>query len=241
MLTRIKVPLDKELKHYLINFVNKNKDELIWNVPYGAVASYTDIDTSGKDLRPELNVPIGQQVVSRGRRSITLDRMATLADDNSKVQYLGLEFIETIFSAYPDIDRTKFRVGREGNKADWDTHMLTCVYNTTDKPSHGVHVHLDANADDGYYQIRMNYMVQSPINGGNPTIDKNIFDNDGNVKKRFSLTEENISEDEGYWMMPTIWAHGCMPVEGERFRLLLSLSFHVEPEYFNNYMVVNYG
>jgi len=229
--TKFKINLDKDFKNYLINFVDTYKNDIVWRCPTHSTRHF--IDTSGL----ESHITDNQHPhMNRGRRSITLGDIAKIVG-NEKVFDLRESFLDKLFKEHNDLDRNKFRLTEKYSKT-WESSMLSVVYETTDKPSHGVEPHYDNDAKDGWITVRINYLVQKAKEGGEIIIDKNLLEN---REAGIHLKQEDVEEDEGYMMMPSKWAHGCNPVRGKVIRILLSILMRVEPDYFKNYLEPNYG
>jgi len=239
--TKFKIKLDKDFKNYLINFVDTYKNDNVWTCPTHNTRHF--IDTSGL----ESHVPDNKHPhKNRGRRSITLGDIAKIVD-NEQVFDLREELLDKLFQTHDDLDRNKFRL-TEKYTTTWDSSMLSVVYETTDKPSHGVEKHYDNDAKDGWITVRINFLVQKAKEGGEILIDKTLQKNKVEENdtpfdswRKARLKQEDVEEDEGYMMMPSKWAHGCNPVSGKTIRILLSILMRVEPDYFNNYLEPNYG
>ena len=78
-----------------------------------------------------------------------------------------------------------------------------------------VHQHKDKN-ETGYQHVRINYLIQKSIDGGNPVIDG---------------VEYSMEENEAWINFAAIWEHGSIPVKGNRDRIVLSLGKLIsEPE-----------
>jgi hypothetical protein len=81
-----------------------------------------------------------------------------------------------------------------------------------------VHEHKDSRANNGFYHVRINFLVQKPISGGMPVIEKQIY-----------LVEENQS-----WLnLASEWVHSSTPVVGDKERIVLSLGKYVNPKDIN--------
>jgi hypothetical protein len=78
-----------------------------------------------------------------------------------------------------------------------------------------VHPHTDPRHENGYYHIRLNFLIQKPEIGGNPVIDH---------------VEYQIKEGESWINYASEWWHASTPVEGNRYRVVLSLGAYVNPE-----------
>ena len=71
-----------------------------------------------------------------------------------------------------------------------------------------VHPHLDG-APDGFYHVRINYMVSKPNVGGLPVVN--------------NLKLDNIEEGDSWLNLANIWNHYSTPVVGDKDRIVLSL------------------
>jgi len=83
--------------------------------------------------------------------------------------------------------------------------------------SHGgsVHQHKDPRHENGYYHIRLNFLVQKPTIGGTPIID-NI--------------EYPMNEGDSWINYASEWNHASSPVSGDRSRIVLSLGAYIHPD-----------
>ena len=81
-----------------------------------------------------------------------------------------------------------------------------------------VHKHKDSRANNGFYHVRINFLVQKPISGGMPVIEEQLY-----------LVEENQS-----WLnLASEWVHSSTPVVGDKERIVLSLGKYVNPKEIN--------
>lgn len=78
-----------------------------------------------------------------------------------------------------------------------------------------VHRHQDPRHDNGYYHLRLNFLLQKPAVGGNPLI------ND---------VEYEINEGESWINYASEWWHASTPVKGSNPRVVLSLGAYVHPD-----------
>jgi hypothetical protein len=83
--------------------------------------------------------------------------------------------------------------------------------------SHGgsVHQHKDPRHENGYYHIRLNFLVQKPIIGGTPIIDD---------------IEYPMNEGDSWINYASEWNHASSPVSGDRSRIVLSLGAYIHPD-----------
>jgi hypothetical protein len=82
--------------------------------------------------------------------------------------------------------------------------------------THGgsVHQHKDPRHENGYYHIRLNFLVQKPTIGGTPIIDD---------------IEYPMNEGDSWINYASEWNHASSPVSGDRSRIVLSLGAYVDP------------
>lgn len=78
-----------------------------------------------------------------------------------------------------------------------------------------VHAHMDPRHDNGYYHIRLNFLLQKPLVGGNPVINN---------------VEYQIQEDDSWINYASEWWHASTPVSGGRERIVLSLGAYIHPD-----------
>jgi hypothetical protein len=78
-----------------------------------------------------------------------------------------------------------------------------------------VHPHTDSRHSNGYYHLRLNFLIQKPTIGGNPVIDH---------------IEYEIEEGSSWINYASEWLHSSTPVEGDRYRVVLSLGAYVHPD-----------
>ena len=234
IVTKLQTKLNPELKRHLLKFLNENIASKVWKTPIGDEERHL-IDFTGLEEK----VTSEYAHMCRGRRSITLRDICNLEQDEM-VLYHTNKMIDDIIKEN-EWDETQLRrqpapgIGHD----NWDSHLISLVYETQKKVSHGIETHYVNNSlEDNWTVMRINYMVQKPEQGGTPQIDKTFLNN---RKPGIKLKQIDINEDEGYVMMPSKWAHGCTPVTGNTIRVLLSLLFYVEPHYFNEHIMPTYG
>ena len=82
--------------------------------------------------------------------------------------------------------------------------------------AHGgnVHPHTDTKNNDGWFHVRINFLIQKPFYGGMPIIN-NI--------------EYSINETESWLNLASEWLHSSTIVGGEKERIILSLGAYVDP------------
>ena len=83
--------------------------------------------------------------------------------------------------------------------------------------THGgsVHQHKDPRHENGYYHIRLNFLVQKPTIGGTPIIDD---------------IEYPMNEGDSWINYASEWNHASSPVSGDRSRIVLSLGAYIHPD-----------
>lgn len=98
-------------------------------------------------------------------------------------------------------------------------HAFSCIYEEHGKKSRGVFKHIDDQASDGWYHLRINILLQSAEAGGDPIISNRMY---------------TVKSGESW----SLWAgrdlHSATPVQGNTRRVLFSLGYHVTPEYVPN-------
>lgn len=82
--------------------------------------------------------------------------------------------------------------------------------------THGgsVHQHKDDPDEDGFIHVRMNFLIQKPLSGGNPIIDD---------------VEYEMLEGQSWINYASEWNHASTPVSGTRERVTLSLGAYIHP------------
>jgi len=78
-----------------------------------------------------------------------------------------------------------------------------------------VHPHKDPKSKEGWDHVRVNFLVQKPVNGGMPVINETVY---------------TIEEDEAWLNIASDWLHSSTVVYGTRDRVVLSLGAFVKPE-----------
>ena len=84
-----------------------------------------------------------------------------------------------------------------------------------------VHEHKDQRCENGFYHVRVNFLVQKPISGGMPIINNIQYD---------------IEEDESWINLASEWKHSSTPVIGSKERIVLSLGKFVNPSQIDQLM-----
>jgi hypothetical protein len=77
-----------------------------------------------------------------------------------------------------------------------------------------VHPHSDPDRKDGFWHVRLNFMIQKPDLGGNVVIDG---------------VEYLINESESWINFASKWCHSSTPVVGHRPRIVLSMGNYIDP------------
>jgi hypothetical protein len=114
-------------------------------------------------------------------------------------------------------DRVKEFASESYSKLGVDTvhneHLLG-NFITVNNAGGFTHNHTDENRADGYWHVRLNFMLQKPESGGEPIICNHEF---------------SINEGESWINFAYKWQHSSTPVIGKRPRVVLSLGNYIEP------------
>jgi hypothetical protein len=78
-----------------------------------------------------------------------------------------------------------------------------------------VHEHSDPDRDDGFWHVRLNFMIQKPVSGGDVVIDGNTY---------------VINERDSWINFASKWRHSSTPVSGSQHRVVLSMGNYIEPQ-----------
>jgi len=158
----------------------------------------------------EANKDIKSTVEARGRKYLNLNDI-----DNKELQSVLTEIKKELFESN-GFDESKFKlIEIDEGKGLYPT-MLSCIYKVDGLPNHGVHTHKDWRGANDEMQVRFNYLVRKPEEGGEPVINRRVID---------------LQEKEGMVLFASEWLHAGMPVEGSKTRILLSIGYLVENEY----------
>ena len=77
-----------------------------------------------------------------------------------------------------------------------------------------VHNHIDSRSDSKLHHVRINFLIQKPISGGEVIINEQTY---------------SIEENQAWLNLASEWFHSSTPVIGERERIVLSLGKFVNP------------
>lgn len=78
---------------------------------------------------------------------------------------------------------------------------------------HGfVHQHKDPRGKNNEVHVRLNFMLQKPVQGGDPIINGNVL---------------SVHEGESWINFASEWTHSSTPVKGSRERVVLSLGNYI--------------
>ena len=76
-----------------------------------------------------------------------------------------------------------------------------------------VHEHSDSEDHFGRWHVRLNFMIQKPLEGGDVVIDGVKF---------------LLNEGDSWLNFASKWSHGSTPVKGDRNRIVLSLGNYID-------------
>lgn len=79
-----------------------------------------------------------------------------------------------------------------------------------------VHQHMDPRDANGNYHLRLNFLIQKPMVGGDPIINDITY---------------TMNDGDAWINYASEWMHGSSPVQGHRERIVLSLGAYVNPIY----------
>lgn len=96
-------------------------------------------------------------------------------------------------------------------------NLFSCLY-PVEGQTMGVFKHIDPKSSNGWEHLRINFMLQSAEEGGEPLVGRRVF----SVKtgQTWSLWASDI-------------AHSALPIKGNKMRIILSIGFNIEPSYKN--------
>lgn len=87
-----------------------------------------------------------------------------------------------------------------------------------------VHEHRDQRCVNGFYHVRLNFLVQKPISGGIPVINNEPYD---------------IEEGSSWFNLASEWYHSSTPVVGGTERIVLSMGRFVNPRQVDRLLQTN--
>ena len=91
----------------------------------------------------------------------------------------------------------------------------------------GIQKHTDPDDDDtGWKHMRWNFLLKEPAEGGEVVIENKIYN--------------EFTEGKGMVLFSSKWFHRVLPVPENEERILLSLGYCVEPEYYRNVLLKRY-
>ena len=93
-------------------------------------------------------------------------------------------------------------------------HFIGCIFKDTQKSS-GVQTHIDVRKN-GWYQMRINYLIQKPDTGGEPIINRTVI---------------NVNENQSWNVWASEHKHSALPVTEDKMRITVSFGFFVNPKY----------
>lgn len=148
-------------------------------------------------------------VEARGRKYLTLN------DLDEDVQSV-LDDIKNNIFIVDNFDKSKFKLIENHDVEGTYPTMLSCIHNVDNIPGHGIHTHKDYRGPNDEMQVRFNYLVRKPEEGGEPVINRRVID---------------LQEKQGMVLFASEWLHSGLPVKGDRMRVLLSIGYLVENKY----------
>ena len=146
---------------------------------------------------------------ARGRKHLVLNDI-----DEPELQ-LTLKEIENDLFTSNNFDKSKFKLITKIENGLYPI-ILSCIYKVNELPNHGVHTHRDGRGPNDEMQVRFNYLVSKPIEGGEPVVNRRIID---------------LEEKDSMILFASEWLHRGMPIEGDKVRILLSMGYLVENNY----------
>lgn len=158
----------------------------------------------------ETKEEVKSTVEARGRKYLNLDNI-----DNNELKSTLNEIKKDLFELN-GFDKSKFKLIEIGEGKGLYSTMLSCIYKKDNLPNHGVHTHKDYRGPNDEMQVRFNYLVRKPEEGGEPVINRRVID---------------LQEKDGMVLFASEWLHAGMPVDGSKTRILLSIGYLVENEY----------
>lgn len=158
----------------------------------------------------ETKEEVKSTVEARGRKYLNLDNI-----DNNELKSTLNEIKKDLFELN-GFDKSKFKLIEIGEGKGLYCTMLSCIYKKDNLPNHGVHTHKDYRGPNDEMQVRFNYLVRKPEEGGEPVINRRVID---------------LQEKDGMVLFASEWLHAGMPVDGSKTRILLSIGYLVENEY----------
>ena len=91
----------------------------------------------------------------------------------------------------------------------------------------GIQEHKDQDDQKtGWKHMRWNFLLKEPAKGGEVVIENKIYN--------------EFTEGKGMVLFSSKWFHRVLPVPETAERILLSMGYFVEPEYYNNVMLKKY-
>ena len=173
IVTNLQTKLKPDLKRHLLKFLNKNIASNIWKIPIGDEGRYL-MDFTGLEEK----VRSEYAHMCRGRRSITLRDICNLEEDEMLLYHTNKMIDDIIKENECDESKLRRQPSPGRGHENWDSHLISLVYETQKKVSHGIETHYDSNSlEDNWTVMRINYMVQKPEEGGTPQIDKTFLNN----------------------------------------------------------------
>ena len=146
---------------------------------------------------------------ARGRKYLILNDI-----EDIELQSVLSEIQKDLFKLN-NLDKSKFKLIHTREPGLYPT-ILSCIYHVDGLPNHGVHTHKDWRGPNDEMQVRFNYLVSKPEDGGEPVINRRIID---------------LEEKESMILFASEWLHRGMPIKGKKMRTLLSIGYLVENEY----------
>ncbi len=102
----------------------------------------------------------------------------------------------------------------EDDRHPYFPHFIGCIFKDNKKSS-GIQTHTDPRKDD-WYQMRINYLIQKPVTGGEPIINRSVID---------------INENQSWNVWASEHKHSALPVTEDKMRITVSFGFYVNPTY----------
>lgn len=168
-------------------------------------------------MNPRMNVKLPSGLAERIRDFALGEETLRYFEDNT----IGKQRRYSTLNLYPELQLTqdvkqfaKYAYEQIG-VSDFIEEHLFGNFIGVNLTGGNVHQHTDPRHENGYYHLRLNFLVQKPEVGGNPVIDG---------------IEYTIDEGQAWINYASEWQHASTPVSGNRYRVVLSLGAYVHPD-----------